>query len=879
MSSSLRSLIILALTLFTLSGCGDLLGTKIVKRDLDTSTITNLGCELDTGKFSEIMDEVISSQIRCLGEYLNFWLRVVKTRLPGHLDLAELEAFLRKDTDLNLSDSEKKQLILALNSFFDVSHLITGERPGFISKETMNKVVELAVVFNIEAVKNFQPIFSDRTQISMSRHRKNRERIGEASAKILKVLIPIFNASRPDQIHKLNIISLLENFTQESNREYIDKAKKVLFLKKVFIGGENEVLTNDEVKRLIDNFSRLTQVSLDLVRYRHILLNQKELVDYLRVAIRDLYTVYTTGPLNNRDGELIFTVEEAFSAVKLFVSEEDFNIEKFRKLIVEAKTIIMEGNSIEVRGKDLKNLFTHASSLLQTGITFYDIWEKLKTDLERTDDISPGLFDDYRLNNPASAKEVDQFERIARKYRFFKGEFQAPFYIRGMKRNADGFFEIALLEYGIKLLFKAYGVPNPNPNEVGTHSMDKMKMQNLIMRFRAELFELDLITPGREISTADNISLLGTLFQYQSDKNGLMDVNEGTEFAVALLSSIKITDDIFKTMAKTPEAPENKCSIDEFNRLEPVCFKEQFWSSLKKDYSFNFPLMLKFVDDNKTAGRDATNSVFLQRAIGASRGCNFYTDGAKEEIPFSKGDIMSVLIALMHAETTVLRWDKNGNNTMDPDEVMDAYEIYSPALDGFLDGKPGIIKALKKQIYQYLIKYEQVPNEKDFSSLWKFVKFLLSFNKKAPATRKTIISILDVIGIENAKLQTGPGFDCNLLRHPDLIKYNPESPQNVTPLSTPSLDLARSLPQTYERISGLDARERELLKEELMGLTLDLQEGRIGLFGRIRQVHLRRFFQEMSRNKAEMARIRALFPEGRDLERKALALAGILSEI
>jgi hypothetical protein len=124
---------------------------------------------------------------------------------------------------------------------------------------------------------------------------------------------------------------------------------------------------------------------------------------------------------------------------------------------------------------------------------------------------------------------------------------------------------------------------------------------------------------------------------------------------------------------------------------------------------------------------------------------------------------------------------------MDPAEVMDAYNIYLPALDGFLEDKPAIIKKLKKQIYQFMVKYEQVPNEKDFGSLWKFAKFLLSFNKDASANRKTIASLLVTISEQGAPST----FDCNLLRDPDHI---PEDHDPTTEVAKASfLETSQSL--------------------------------------------------------------------------------------
>jgi hypothetical protein len=123
----------------------------------------------------------------------------------------------------------------------------------------------------------------------------------------------------------------------------------------------------------------------------------------------------------------------------------------------------------------------------------------------------------------------------------------------------------------------------------------------------------------------------------------------------------------------------------------------------------------------------------------------------------------------MHIETTIIKWDVRGtpNNIMDSDEVMDAYPTYSTALDGFLEDMPGFVKGLKRQIYQFLIKYEEIPSTKN---LWKFMKFLVS-NKKAPADRKTIASILAVISEESAKKTPEEDrFDCNSLHNPTANK-------------------------------------------------------------------------------------------------------------
>jgi hypothetical protein len=780
MSFNFKGLLLTLSMMLTLSGCGDLLGTKVVKRQLGGSQF-EVQCELDMNKFSQIMTENIGPQIRCLGENLNLFIRVVKSAKPGYLSRTQLVSYLA-----DFRPDVKPEVVRALGAVFSIGHLITGEDPNYISKETIDKVINFAIIFNKESALNFKPVFQNETPVSYWLHLKHRENISKANKAIIQALRDIFNPNRGGAVHKINIVELLKSFSTEQNRHELEKVEKLLFGKKVLLGGDKEYITHSELERLILNFDHLLLIGLDAIRYKYILLNQESILQLLKRDVNDLYDIITQGSLNDHDGEsrdneVLFTVNEAIEAAKLFIDESKFNIENYRNLIVEVKKIIMSGNSEVVTGLDLKNLFKHGKNLLQTGTVFHRIYEKFKIPLSSSQPVDID-FSDYRHTYPEHQKELDQFERIVKKYRFMKGEFVSGFYFRGYKRNPDAVFEIALFEYVLRLLFINYGSPSPNFDAVGGYSIDKMQMQALVKKFENELIDLELLLPQGAIRTADNISLLGSLFQFQSDKNKVMDVNEAAEFGISLFTSINIAEDLYSYME------EKNCPMETFPeadkpyppRVEPGCVRANFWKGLCTYYWKYYPLMFESMNVKSAAEcKDWKNTpqsdIFLDRAIEAARTCNHYTDGQREEIHYSKGDFMTIMLALIHAETTILRWDINKNNIMDPDEVMRAYEIYSPALDGFLEGKSPIIKKFKKQIFQFMIKYEQVPDEKDKKSILKFVGFLLSFKHKAPATRKTIASILVAIGEQNDKKREGPQFNCNLLRKPYDIPREPEA--------------------------------------------------------------------------------------------------------
>jgi hypothetical protein len=675
-------------------------------------------------------------------------------------------------------------------------------------------------------------------------------------------------------------MSLLDSFSTEETRDTIDKARKVLFVKKVLLGGENEILTHQELEKLILNFDHLLLIGLDIVRYKHIILNQESILQLVKRDVNDLFDMVTQGTLGNRDGELMFTMKEAFDAAKIFIKKSDFDIEKFENLIGEVKTMLMKGSSEEVRGGEMKTLFNHAKKVLQTGTVFHRIYDKFRVALDKPNPVEETInFDEYRYTYPEHQAELDLFERIAKKYRFMKGENYSSYYTRGFKRNADAMFEIYLLEYAIKIVFEKYGARSPNADAVGGYSIDKEQMRKLVVHFEKELVEIGLILPGKAISTADNISLLGTLFQYQSDKNKVMDVNEATEFGETLLSSINLADDIFQYME------DQKCVKDEFDRFDGNCIRKNYWKAFCIGYKQYFPLM--FDSFGVTKCEDMKDSSEMQtvlaKSIGAARTCNYYTDGNKEEIPYSKGDLMTILIAMMHAETTILRWDVvTKNNYMDADEVMNAYDIYSPALDGFLEGKNAIIKKFKKQIYQYMIKYEQIPDEKDFGSIWKFIKFLLSFDKKAPAYRRTIVSLLNVIGEQNKKLPDAPApFNCNLLRNPETIPptdYADFLGKQKPIVKLSSEEIKSLLAPVAQYLDANWQGDVESLRQDLVALSEEMVSEELTRIKDIRTKNVRNLFTKISDNKALMGNINIAFNEGPEVQRIALALTMILTQ-
>ncbi len=786
----------LLIMLFSLTGCGDLLKNDVIKKEIDSTQFSAECGQPDIDQFSLFLKENISSQIRCLGENLNLFIRMVETDKEGYMNRAALEAFIK----LNMKDV-KPEYLKALKSVYDLNYLLTGEYREYISKRNVDELIDFAILLNAEMAVTIGPLFSGKKKIKYTLHDAQRKWVNTSSKKIIMGLHRIFNQNQGGSKRDLNIVKLLESFITDATEDDIAKIMKFLFLKKVMFGGEREILTHEQLKdRVLINFDQIVLSIFDIVKYQLIEdFTQERIFDLLQRNVKNLGDIIMQPSMGDRDKELFFTMDEAIEVAETFIKEEDFKISEWKNIILELKSIYMGGNSTEVRGLDFKNLLGHANNVLKTGSVFYRIWAKFTPAMESPLPVTVD-FSEYKHTYPQEAEELDHFERIVKKYRFFRGKFESAYYTKGIRRNSDAIVETYMIEYLLRQIIKKYGTKDPANLSLGGYGLSREDLAKIVDKIEPDLIRLKLSTKHKKDSLIDNISLLGTLFQYQSDKNGFLDANEATEFAVALLTSLDMTSvmmDYFRTKG---------CAFDTYGRVEPTCMKQNYFkgicegfddgneSSYRDGYRTFLPMMFEYLGAKTCAEvqNSTPNVAFLDASIGAARGCNYYEDAAgkptAEEIYYSEGDIMSTLVVMMHAEATTLRWDDvnnkgNGNNLLDASEMNSAYSIYSPALDGFLETKPGIIKSLKKQIYQYLIKYETVPDEKQFSSIWKFIKFLVSFDKKAPAYRKTLASILFQIGEQNkiTSINAGkPQFKCNWLKDPDHIPDDMDAPDPLT---------------------------------------------------------------------------------------------------
>jgi hypothetical protein len=324
---------------------------------------------------------------------------------------------------------------------------------------------------------------------------------------------------------------------------------------------------------------------------------------------------------------------------------------------------------------------------------------------------------------------------------------------------------------------------------------------NLIDDFKWFLRDQGIVSIGRkgggEIEgVADNLVLMSTLFQFQS--NGCdsdkvcMETPEITEFVTSLLTAIEVKDFFTDTMM-------NLCSteLDQFQRIAPECFRRNFINVIETvipgdgrtlaDYMPFLHEYLKSLVKDLDPYEPVTNSKnfmkFITETESFTRACMFYDEEKTEEVYLKGNDAFAVFAGLLNVETTMLRFDLDQNNNIDArnsnrkNEVLNAYyKVYRGAVTALVEdivGSAFIARYMAKPIFQYLVRYGDVPNIENFSSVWRFVKFILKRNKQADISRTTVASILKVIGDQSPTADAHP-YKCEECWRDPTVSCEPE---------------------------------------------------------------------------------------------------------
>ena len=425
---------------------------------------------------------------------------------------------------------------------------------------------------------------------------------------------------------------------------------------------------------------------------------------------------------------------------------------------------------------------------LAKGLNFYKFYNQNKSEMDATSVLLRNFNLQHYIDLATESAHMKEFNRIAQQYRYYLGNEFAPKYDFTYVRNPRGLVQIALIEDIAARIFKKHG--SPNANAIGGYSITLEQLEVLMVKLGELLEGEELVVEGRVKSTAETITLMSSLFHHQSDGDEFIEVNEFTEFAVTMLTSLNLSSRMYNNFkyifAEAKRSGDTDCEMTAQGSYSGQCFRDFVLKFLDSDFKIDsdgvkeattpistyFPEMKSYLESLSPEDFQS----YFQKTAKFSRTCSTFDDGMERDMEESDGVV--TWAGLIAVEQSMLRFDVDKSGVLEPNEIDEAYVIYESAIKALT---PDFLQGRAKRIFQYMIKYKKVPQIPEFKgSIWqkakqawqaakagvpmlKFLYLTRYHNRVANADRMTFAAVLEIIA-ENSPAALENPFDCETLR-------------------------------------------------------------------------------------------------------------------
>ncbi|MCB9091266.1 MAG: hypothetical protein H6621_10500 [Halobacteriovoraceae bacterium] len=756
---------LLLVFILVLHGCSDDINEGEGKGPSFSDERFQTNCKINSEEMAKILQEPIPEQINCIYDTLNLFMNLIepeRKELGKTLSRDVLERYIRTN------EENAEDIIKYLDVFFSLNYLVFGTDYGYIKKDNFAKLKDFLILFNREFSSIYKYLEPYAGPVKIKSHNKIKESVLQAARNIVKdgmVLVEDPNKKNSktsvnrslksllemlDKDRSLRISTILDYFKTDSNVKELEDVKKLLYIKKVILGGDPDIITIDEFVDLIENkLEILSEILFDVFKLKDIIFDTEE----KKFALyEDSLSRFKKVLENQHDNpEVLITFDNIFTTLdtyrdQIFTENSDLDLRKYQSEMERIKEVLI-GSTGDFTAKDILGVLDHLKEVAKIGVQFARAFQENKRILL---DYEPVKGNELKNETGVEVEHFQNFQRIIEKYRYFKGDEILPLYSDKILRNIEGVIEVGQIEYLVDKLVRFYEKEYPchlrgphwpkNPytgkkeekilwddyickgSEDYRGTLKVGQVYFIILEFRRILNDLYIVLENREDRSAESVALMTDLFQHSSNDDGLIQINEIVEFAYQLLNSIEMSDNVlnyFSGSSRCPVIDEDDPSKDPSrSKLFKIprysvqnCFRPEFFNIFEEPFIDNsgfgftytyFDYFTKFKDYYKQIqNNQEEQSRLIVEMENFTRICPF------ENVPMSKSDILGVYAGLFNVEATLNRFDFDNDNVIEVGEELDAaFAHFKRAIDGLTDG----IKPSARKIFDFLTNKKRIPN-------------------------------------------------------------------------------------------------------------------------------------------------------------------------
>jgi hypothetical protein len=699
----INHLVIIPVLLIT--GCGYISDKPV--ENIDVYRTDELqSCQIDVSKLSEIFTSDEKAQIDCLQQNFVQFTKYVRSKNPGSVSEDEMGIFVKK-----FFQGQSQAIINGLSLIFQLNMILLKDESDRISHSNITPLFKLLVQVNQNAVvmTNVMKLMDD------PKNQKDfwslREKFSKAITDFATSAVGVIENS-PGYGQKLNMRKFIIDMSSKIGDTQIDNdtIDCFIFLKKVFVGGDPEIITTDEVKEVIKKLPGTLGLIFDVYysKGENFKSQSGEMVFYL-AAVRNFYHLIK---FDQPDFELLDS-DNLVTLAKKFL--KNYDVDAFKPSLEALKARFIGGKKDSITLKDLDTVINIVHDFVEKVYFNFLTYEDPATGqlLSKATPITEKDLPFKKLPGYEVFKDksrLDQlftsFQDTAISFRYFRDtKVGAATYDTKVVRNKDGFNEVNISKWLSWKLLRAYG----EVDKTGQMQMTMDQFSSFLLDAKPILEEFKLWSPNFQTFSRNSV-LLGDLFQQQSNGDQKININEATEYIGMLLTAVDISgkfNDSLKSYCDPGINPSEAV-------FEATCFNKNFYDVFlnKLDYKKSLPRLAVYFN---TADRAETMG-YLSGVEGFAR------DDNSPGVPVNRRDSTLIFGAMMNIETTFIRFDKNNDNVIDYDELSEAYFTYRASIISLAGLKGDQIK-YAKGIFLYMVSKMEVPDTGSWISSVTFAAF------------------------------------------------------------------------------------------------------------------------------------------------------------
>jgi hypothetical protein len=672
------------------------------------------GCELNTENLEKILEQNITADINCLETTLDQFVQFVRRDDPRFIARNDLSQFVDK-----FFPEERVLIKNILKLVYNLNTLLNRDPQDKINVANLGKIFNIARVVNIHGA----PLYSQLEGLTKENYWLRRKEIFNYVELAARDIINTIYVKDPKSEAHLSITDFLEDIIEilelEDDVIDVERIKSFLFIKRLILGGENDILTTEQLIDLLNRGSDLVVLGMDAIFFegQEFASSTDEYYFYFDV-VKELKGQIKTF----NDTDLILTKHDILAIIDEFFGD-DVDVNNLDKGLRNFKEKFFGGAADQYLYRDINTLLTWAvelSGMLYFNEITYSYFEPQMNSPKAISNLSQPKLENYHLFPKHELKKHwDNFNYITSRYRYFQDDDGKSHYFNYYKRFRSGFQLSSMLRYAITKVVKVYG---HYPQGSVHKEADKEDFKTLLNDYKDILVEFDFWPEDLDDFVTDAI-VSSDLFMFHSDGNDSGGSEEFTEFAVNALHAYKVSDTVYDEL-------KNHCPLigEDAASFEISCFREYFLHVFfnKLEYQNYYDKLFEYL---KTSGVETVRRYIINVEL--------YSRLEEDPTsPLTKSQLSRFIIILSNLESAYIKFDKDKNGILNRKELDEAYKVFRGLVMSVADLGEGKEK-LYKSIFLYLVKHMEIPSPLKLS--W----FHLFGNKKdITSTRFNISAIL-----------------------------------------------------------------------------------------------------------------------------------------